>query len=99
MKKTKEIETILSEIYDLILDTKIKEEERTILLTAKNSLEKKHYFPKVMQDLECQLRPLAIKGELTPTIAAFYMKISTLGKFEKELGRGLASMPITFGHF
>ncbi|HFJ8271066.1 TPA: bacteriocin immunity protein, partial [Enterococcus faecium] len=44
------------------------------------------------------LRPLAIRGELSKPVSPFYMEISTIGKFEKELGRGMASAPITFGH-
>ena len=52
-----------------------------------------------MKDLEYQLRPLAIKSQLTPPVAAFYLKISTIGRFEQELGRGLASTPIAFGPF
>ncbi|WP_122646842.1 bacteriocin immunity protein [Enterococcus mediterraneensis] len=101
MKKTsqKEIkETILSNLYDLVLDSTIKENERKILLEAKNNLEKNNYFPRVMNNLEKNLRPAAIRGELSKPVAKFYMDISTVGKFEKELGRGLASAPITFGH-
>ena len=39
------------------------------------------------------------KGQYYPkAVSPFYMEISTIGKFEKELGRGMASASITFGH-
>lgn len=99
MKKTEEINQIIVELYDLILNKEVKERERVSLIEAKNKLEKQEYFPRVMKDLEYQLRPLAIKSQLTPPVAAFYLKISTIGRFEQELGRGLASTPIVFGPF
>lgn len=51
-----------------------------------------------IKEKERSLRPLAIRGELSKPVSPFYMEISTIGKFEKELGRGMASAPITFGH-
>lgn len=96
-KKTAQ-ETILLDLYDLVLDPSIKETERKILLESKNHLERNEYFPRAVNDLEGNLRPLAIRGELSESVAKFYMAISTVGKFEKELGRGLAAAPIMFGH-
>lgn len=98
MKQTKkEVEAkILEKIYDLILDSAVTEIERTSLVTAKSQLEKQQYFPRVMNDLEANLRPLAIKGELSEPAHQFYKEIATIGKFEKELGRGLTSMSLPF---
>ncbi len=48
-------------------------------------------------DLEFDLRPYAIKSKLSSSVAKFYMSASTAGKFDRELGRGLAATSITFG--
>ncbi|CCK20652.1 hypothetical protein RR45_GL001412 [Lactococcus chungangensis CAU 28 = DSM 22330] len=50
-----------------------------------------------MKDLEFDLRPYAIKSKLSSSVAKFYMSASTAGKFDRELGRGLAATSITFG--
>ncbi|HGF7436486.1 TPA: bacteriocin immunity protein [Enterococcus faecium] len=98
MSKSEEIENMVLKLYDLVLNPEINEKERILLIEAKIGLEKGQYYPKVMNNLERSLRPLAIKGELSKPVSPFYMEISTIGKFEKELGRGMASAPITFGH-
>lgn len=96
-KREKECSDVLSEIYDLVLDPAIYDYERESLLKAKNELEKKAYFPKVMANLEFDLRPYAIQSKLSESVGKFYMKVSTKGRFDRELGKGLAAMPITFG--
>lgn len=96
-KKKKIEEIVLVNLYELILDSTLKKEERNILIIGKNRIEKNEYFPKVMNDLEYELRPFAIRSELSDPVAKFYMDISDKGKFEKELGRGIASTAITFG--
>ncbi|WP_248791252.1 bacteriocin immunity protein, partial [Escherichia coli] len=60
-KREKESNEILSQIYNLVLNPDINTYERTPLLNAKNRLEKNEYFPRVMRDLEFDLRPYAIK--------------------------------------
>ena len=94
-KREKESNEILSQIYNLVLNPDINTYERTPLLNAKNRLEKNEYFPRVMKDLEFDLRPYAIKSKLSSSVAKFYMSASTAGN--RELGRGLAATSITFG--
>ena len=96
-KREKESNEILSQIYNLVLNPDINTYKRTPLLNAKNRLEKNEYFPRVMKDLEFDLRPYAIKSKLSSSVAKFYMSASTAGKFDRELGRGLAATSITFG--
>ncbi|WP_165002726.1 MULTISPECIES: bacteriocin immunity protein [unclassified Enterococcus] len=97
MANNNDREDMILKLYDLVLNPKIKEVERSRLIKAKTELEKDHYFPRVMNDLERQLRPMAIKGELSEPVSPFYLEIATIGKFEKELGKGLAATTITFG--
>lgn len=37
-----------------------------------------------------QFMSVSNQGELSKPVSPFYMEISTIGKFEKELGRGMA---------
>lgn len=90
-------EKMVLRLYDLVLDEATTAVEREILVSAKNKLEEDGYYPRVINDLEIALRPQAIRSELSEKVKGLYMDISTIGKFEKELGRGLASTPITFG--
>ncbi len=100
MSKSEEIENMVLKLYDLVFKIqRSMKKERILLIEAKTGLEKGQYNPKDDKDnLERSLCPLAIKGELSKPVSPFYMEISTIGKFEKELGRGMASAPITFGH-
>ena len=56
-----------------------------------------HEYEKVMANLEFDLRPYAIQSKLSEPVGKFYMKASTKGRFDRELGKGLAATPITFG--
>lgn len=93
----KSSEAILSDLYDLVLDPNISSDERILLLEAKNKIEKGNYFPRIMRDLERSLRPKALQSKLSKPVQKLYMTISTIGKFEEELGKGLAATSITFG--
>ena len=97
-KREKEYSDVLEDLYDLVLDPSIHDYEREPLLKAKNELEKNSYFPKVMANLEFDLRPYAIQSKLSEPVGKFYMKASTKGRFDRELGKGLAATPITFGN-
>lgn len=93
----KSSEAILSDLYDLVLDPNVSSDERTYLLAAKNKIEKGDYFPRIMSDLERSLRPKALQSKLSKPVQNLYMTISTIGKFETELGKGLAATSVTFG--
>ena len=79
-KREKESNEILSQIYNLVLNPDINTYERTPLLNAKNRLEKNEYFPRVMKDLEFDLRPYAIKSKLSSSVAKF----GSVAKFSKK---------------
>lgn len=96
-KRTKECDEVLTQLYDLVLNPNINDYEREALLIAKREIEKNVYFPKVMENLEIALRPFAIQSKLSKPVREFYMKTSTKGRFDRELGKGLAATPITFG--
>ena len=96
-KQDKAVEAVLTKIYDLIVDPTVKEEERKLLVNAKNSLEKKQYVPRVMNDLEVGLRPMAIRSQLSKPTGKFYLEILGQGKMEEWLGYGLAATPLMFG--
>lgn len=78
----------LNELYNLVLSKHIRAYERTFLLQAKNQLEFGQNYAKVLSELEANLRPLAIRHNLTPQVNAFYQKIGTSGLF----GRGVGNM-------
>ncbi len=61
MSKSEEIENMVLKLYDLVLNPEIKEKERILLIDAKTGLEKGQYYPKVINNLERSLRPLAIR--------------------------------------
>lgn len=50
-----------------------------------------------MANLEFDLRPYAIQSKLSEPVGKFYMKASTKGRFDRELGKGLAATFITYG--
>ena len=71
MSKSEEIENMVLKLYDLVLNPEIKEKERILLIDAKTGLEKGQYYPKVINNLERSLRPLAIRGELSKPVSPF----------------------------
>ena len=68
---------ILHDIYDIVLSPETSEQERAILLRYKQAIEKGEYFPRVMGQLEAELRPLAIRRELSKAVSKLYMKASS----------------------
>lgn len=96
--KTEQLEQdLLTEVYNLILDCEIASDERDCLIKFKKAVEEKKDFSKELRKLAEELRRLAMKRlqdkkSLTPSVSQFYIKISTDGYFEKELGRGLIAM-------
>ena len=69
VKKASEAE-ILEELYDLILSKTLNSKEREVLVKSKN------YTPKVINDLQHSLAPLARKQELSSEVVRFYLQLS-----------------------
>ncbi len=79
----------LNEIYNLVLDRDIREWERQELLQAKQNLESGKREKQVINALEAQLRPLALRQNLTPKVSQFYQSISN-GKFSVGLDKAVS---------
>lgn len=77
-------EKILNDIYNLVLDPNTLEQERNILLSCKKDIEKGVYLLTCIAQLVAELRPLAIKRNLSTNVSKFFVEVST-----KEFGRGL----------
>lgn len=69
----------LSALYNLILNPGTRDWERSLLLSAKNALEDGANFDTQLSKLEADLRPLALRNNLTPDVTDFYNKITNTG--------------------
>ena len=92
-------ERMLSDVYNLILSENIAEDERKLLLDFKNNIGDYKKFEKNIENLSEKIRCLSInkynkKQSLTEEFAIFYKKISSKGLFDREVGRGIASIGI-----
>lgn len=99
MTKVTEAE-IMNEVYDLILNTNVTQDERAILVNFKNHVNDKNFANELMR-LAAGLRQLAIKNlaaqkKMSPETSAFYKKIATYGQQELNWARGLAMTGIIF---
>ncbi|MGF2085375.1 bacteriocin immunity protein [Lactococcus lactis] len=65
----------LGNIYDLILNPEITEEERVVLISAKTDLEKTGFSPKIINQLMLAFRGNAINRTLTKPISKFYVNL------------------------
>lgn len=77
----------LNDIYNLILRPGTREWERGRLVSAKNVLETTGDFKAGLAKLEAELRPLALRNNLTPDVADFYAMLieeSTLESYDFE---------------
>ena len=81
-------EEVLGKIYNLILNPKTREWERYLLTNTKNALDEKGNFKEQLAKLEAELRPLALRNNLTPDVTDFYQEItekdSAVDQSEKE---------------
>lgn len=68
-------EVVLQKLYNLILDPNTREWERYLLTTSKNGLDEPAKFNEQLAKLEAELRPLALRNNLTPDVADFYQAI------------------------
>lgn len=69
-------EEILEKIYNLILNPNTREWERYLLSTTKNALTDQASFNEQLAKLEAELRPLALRNNLTPDVTDFYQGIT-----------------------
>ena len=69
-------EEILNDLYNLILNLGTRDWERFLLLAAKKNLENGAHLDTLLSKLEAELRPLALRGTLTPDVTDFYNKIT-----------------------
>lgn len=74
-KRIAQEKEILTEINTLLEDKAIKPKERKVLAAAKKRLEKDEYFPRVAADISSELRPLALKSELSKNVGKLYLKL------------------------
>lgn len=75
---------VLNRIYNLILDIHIRDWERHLLIETKNRIESGGQMQTELSQLEWELRPLALRQNLTPKMADFYREITN----SKLFGRG-----------
>lgn len=66
----------VSTLYNLILNPGTRDWERSLLLKAKNSLEDGENLDRQLAKLEAELRPLALRNNLTPDVTDFYHSIT-----------------------
>ena len=99
MTKITEAE-IMNEVYDLILNANVTQDERAILVNFKNRVTDKNFANELM-GLAAELRQLGIKNlaaqkKMSPETSAFYKKIATYGQQELNWARGLAMTSVIF---
>ena len=99
MTKITEAE-IMNEVYDLILNANVTQDERAILVNFKNHVNDKNFANELM-GLAVELRQLGIKNlaaqkKMSPETSAFYKKIATYGQQELNWARGLAMTGVIF---
>lgn len=88
MNREEEKLEVLNELYNLILSKHIREWERKLILDTKNRIENQASLSSELSRLEAELRPLALRRNLTPQVAAFYQKMTS----EKLFGRGVGGI-------
>lgn len=90
---------ILNEVYNLILSTSIKKEERIILINFKEKNIERGNIDKEILELGGQLRKLALKNlsrrqVMSEEMNFFYKKISAIKEKELNIGRGIGSFAV-----
>ncbi|MBC2187504.1 peptide-methionine (S)-S-oxide reductase MsrA [Listeria booriae] len=69
-------EEVLRDLYNLILHPGTRDWERSLMQTAKTQIESGANVDNQIAKLEAELRPLAIRNNLTPDVTDFYLKIT-----------------------
>lgn len=86
-------ETILFNEINYCLQGIITAKERKIFLNIKKRLEKKEYFPAIVNSLKMELTPLAIRQELSDNGRKIYrLLLDPQFPADKGLGIGLATI-------
>lgn len=91
---------IMNEVYDLILNANVTQDERAILVNFKNRVTDKNFANELM-GLAAELRQLGIKNlaaqkKMSLETSAFYKKIADYGQRELNWARGLAMTGVIF---
>lgn len=91
---------IMNEVYDLILNANVTQDERAILVNFKNRVTDKNFANELM-GLAAGLRQLGIKNlaaqkKMSLETSAFYKKIADYGQRELNWARGLAMTGVIF---
>lgn len=91
---------IMNEVYDLILNVNVTQDERAILVNFKNRVTDKNFANELMR-LAAGLRQLGIKNlaaqkKMSLETSAFYKKIADYGQQELNWARGLAMTGVIF---
>ena len=94
VKFSKEEQKLLDDLYSLIMDKEISDNEREILLKAKNLLETGDYTPNVIKRLYITLQQPAVKQEMTPKVAEFFNSLSRRFYKIAPFGSNLASLQV-----
>ena len=69
-------EETLNTLYNLMLNPATREWERSVLSSTKNALGDRKSFDSQLSKLEAELRPLALRNNLTPDVTDFYNKLT-----------------------
>ncbi|MBC1232310.1 peptide-methionine (S)-S-oxide reductase MsrA [Listeria booriae] len=69
-------EEVLRDLYNLILHPGTRDWERSLMQTAKTQIETGANVDNQIAKLEAELRPLALRNNLTPDVTDFYLKIT-----------------------
>ncbi|MBC1920095.1 peptide-methionine (S)-S-oxide reductase MsrA [Listeria booriae] len=69
-------EEVLRDLYNLILHPGTRDWERSLMQTAKTQIESGANVDNQIAKLEAELRPLALRNNLTPDVTDFYLKIT-----------------------
>ncbi|MDT2613648.1 peptide-methionine (S)-S-oxide reductase MsrA [Enterococcus dongliensis] len=71
----KKIQELQKRLYNLLLNPHIRDWERHLLKTTKDSLNERNLNEQLTK-LEAELRPLALRNNLTPDVADFYQELT-----------------------
>lgn len=74
-KQTKIEDQLIAEINEILEDETIKNVEQAALIRVKTRLEKGEYMQRVLNDFLTEVRPLALKSQLSPNVGKFYSDI------------------------
>ena len=79
---------ILNRLYNLVLNPNVRDFERQLIFTAKQQIEAGQPVKREIAKLEANLRPLAVRYNLTPSVEEFYAYITK----SKIFGLGIGAM-------